>query len=232
MRKEETSTFYTDLDTILDTRLGVLQTHYRHLFPSVLNNYQHRWKDEFEGISKEEFSQVYAMRGKRELQNSIKTGMLDILLEFACETNEVSRQGHVKINPAVEVNLYPYLLTSDDEKKLMGALRVLLNETCSLSFINEDPKDIGFDLVNERYSMMAMYHADKWLDHQCELDPDRKRFCPAIGLLMPSLVKDPEYPEFKKDPGQFFKLMSEHLSPIIRCQVLNVFYFNYKIPST
>ena len=59
MRKEERSVFYTDLDTILDTRLGVLHTHYGHLFPSVLNNYQYRWMVEFEGISAEEFQHVY-----------------------------------------------------------------------------------------------------------------------------------------------------------------------------
>lgn len=232
MIKEESSVFYTDLDTILDTRLGVIQTHYSHLIPSVLKNYQYRWRDEFEGISLEEFEYVYARRGRLELSNSIKTGMIDILLEFACETRNLSTKTPHRLRPIVELNLHPYLLPVKEEKQVMAAFRLLLNETCDIRFINVDPAIINFETVRNTYSMMAMYDGLKWLDNQCVGDKQQRRFCPEVGLLVPALVKDPTVPEFKKDPQKFFKLMTEHLSVLIGCQVIQTQYFSYKIPST
>lgn len=232
MRKQETSVFYIDLDTLLDTRLGTLETHYGHLFPSVLENYNSRWRDEFPGISLEEFKSVYDMRSKIELSKSIKTGMLDVLLEFACETNIVSSSGPHAIKPVVELNIFPYLLLSKEEQQIMAVLQQLLHGTCDIKIINEDIDDITFDVVNERYSMLAMYHGLEWLDSQAGKNPERRKFCPSVGFLVPSLVKDPKHPEFKKNPDEFFKSMCEHLSPMLKIHVAAIHYFNFKIPSS
>lgn len=229
--EKETSDFYIDLDSILDTRLGVLSVHFPDMFPQVLEGYHFRRKETFPGIEKETFEELYARRSRVELSKSIKTGMLDMLLEFTCQTNLTRNNSPYYVFPKITLNTFPYLLPVKEEQQILNSIKALLHDTCDIEIINRDPMEITLEEVALKYSLIAMYSGAKWLDVQAPIANETRKAAPNVGMFIPGLVDDPTDPSFK-DPNLFFKKINEYTSPLINLQCIPVQYFCYKIPST
>lgn len=188
---------YIDIDSLLDTRLGLLQTIDPELVKRVVvkDAYWHRNHTNWDaltdgGITTEKFDEHWAARTSDILPHSMMT---DILAPLKSVTlmNEVNiLDGIVKDRLALTINIWPYNIGIDVQEALTQALHHYLMDDLPITYIDNDLTTYTpVDMINE-FEQAFMFDFHWWLrKHAFALSKVR---APGFTLILPRLLeKDP-----------------------------------------
>lgn len=228
------STCFIELDCLLDTRIGTLMTHFGEscVYETLKQNYHEREFDVFPGVSYEAFQEVYQVRDRRVLKNSIRTIIYSVIHDFIKGTFDNSIHSPFVFVPKIIVNTWPYNLV-DEEKNLIRNLVVSLTKQISDVEIVTLPYDeiTPVWIKKQEISMLVMYDYHLWLEAQSKNGQFKKHACPDIGLLTPAIYKkaaltdeDRQIHESLSMPP--FQYLSMELQPFVRTMFLPPMLFS------
>lgn len=180
------------LDCVLDTVQGTLAAISPTLYATnAAKGYFSRLRDEFEGISKEDFQKAYANRGAKELMLSTATPALALIIDFVKKVNTLSIHSPVAMVPRVDVNFFPFMPPEHVRESILMAIRAHVKERFDLNAICVDPKHITFDYVRVNYDHIVMYDLGPWLEAQVQ-DGKLERAIPNVTLMGPIINRSDE----------------------------------------
>ena len=184
-----TSCVFVDLDSVLDTRLGVLLASGKVDDPfEYLTSFEYYTREDnaLAGMSVEEFEELFAERDKSALVNSVATLMCLQLSKFIAErlfddTDAPDTPERIKLT----VNTYPYSLTEEETRLIQSALIVHTQELVEVECVSMIPSFITPSYLKNRYDLLIMYDYAKWLEAQ--LANFERVQIPEISLLVPAV---------------------------------------------
>ena len=223
--EENYSVFYTDLDTIMDTRLATIFTMDQYVAAKLIaSGYNTRTQDVFEGIDFETYHKIYANRDKRILAASVVTKVPILIREFA-EATCVSE--HDEINPKIPkllVNTSPYELDEEEKHAIVKGIAVSTEGKIDIELTNMSIDDLSPDWVHKNIDMMAMYNYNTWLDRQAELKRFENQTCCETLLFAPRVVLSKEMPDVDLDA--LFIDLEKFISPFVGIRFIDVDTFS------
>lgn len=221
-KKEETKRLLVELDCLLDTRLGTIESLHPPAAAELYlgDTYYSREIDDWSSltnglISKEDFDKAYGNRGQEILALSRPTRMLGFLNRLTRDLDmaKITAPDVEKIE--VVVNLYPYQLTNREKE----VLETLVYSYCSLgtevSTTELNYAQITPSLMRDNYDGVILYEFDRWFSlHAKELN---SVLIPRNSLFAPALYIKPPEELFKEAPEEF-----EGVSPFAQLEMSTI----------
>lgn len=215
---EKTISFLTDLDTLFDTRMGVIESYGPAAVERVVREgYFKREIDLFAGIDPADFQERYARRDLSVLKKSMATPMLQEVVDFMKKTIIAATNSPLQMRPVVVVNTHPYKLSRQSIEAIQLGLVSVVKKGMEVVMIDTPPSDIPLEQIREGYAIVAMYHYEKWLEDITLNGQLSKLQCPAVALYGPRMVKTPEglslmkvrdvYADIEQYTSIFFRLI-------------------------
>lgn len=217
MKELSFSSFYTELDAILDTRFAVISTFGEEaLTKAIIPTYFVRSVDKFDGVDMEEFNKRYSNRDRTVLRNSIMTEIPGLIRDFCLKTAKQSLNTPFKYRPRLIVNQYPYELNEDEANIIVQRLVELTAGLADVSLINKRREEITIEYLNKmNVTVMALYHYKEWLDSQASFFFNSA--VPGLTLFAPSIFdKEMRIEESEK----LLEQITTHLNTSIGIQFL------------
>lgn len=187
-----------DLDSLLDTRLGVLAVNDPESAEVVVGKeaYWEREHDDWAGLTNGRvdnttFVQWWKARDAAVLRASMMSGMLMVLGQLLSEYNRNQQEGIVHEDIALEINLHPYTLTTEEIEELSHVLQETLYDDLVVSVSSYTREDLTPAVMNKRYAAVIMYDFAAWIKQHC-FNIGKQR-CPGLNVIVPRL--------FEKDPS-------------------------------
>lgn len=209
----EVSRVLIDLDSILDTRLSVINSQKTSVLEkAITDKYFERERDEFPGISFSEFEELYKARSKTSLKDTVITPMMFFLEQFVNKTLENITSSPFHMKPAIVINTYPYQLTADEDKQIINAVKSAIDNKADVGVVHLSPEQITVKYVKEYYSVVVMYRYDLWVTSQASLGNFNKLTCPEVTVIGPKLKFTQVEVDGKEDP---FEKTEELLAPLV-----------------
>lgn len=180
--------FYTDLDTLFDTRYGTLLKLDKSLLKGLLTDdlYHERLIDEFGYINTNLFSYHYNRRNKTTLALSPITKVLELMLAEALLQEEKAVMANEIPLTTITINTYPYTLTDDECNAIGSKIKLLMvGAKVEIAFINIHAKEIILDFINSTFSVLYLYNYNEWLDYQIV---NNKASAESVKLYVPALL--------------------------------------------
>ena len=221
------SHFFTEIDAILDTRLGTLAKMGRSIALEVLKgNYLDRVHDCFPGVDNKLFKETYDKRDKETIALSMATPVMKIMGEFCLDTIQGNNSSPFVKQPVITINEYPYVLTDKERNLILTAAKIRTKNLAEIKFVNMSPAQITPRFLKKDVSIFAIYDYITWLDTQAENKVFSKESCPTVVMLTPfmpaSINKNGEElskVEFKLEEWQ--KHMEMLARPFIDLQLIS-----------
>lgn len=188
---QEPISFLTDLDTLFDTRMGVLDQYGVEVVEGVVREgYFHRHLDVFHGVDMEDFKRRYAKRDVNVLRKSLLTPLWIQIKKFMTKTFQASITSPLIKRPRLVVNLHPYKLTKESVDVIHQGLVTLTKKHMEVILIDQPHETISLKEIKEGYAMVAFYHYADWLEKLTLNGALVQTQCPQVTLLSPRLLAD------------------------------------------
>lgn len=188
---DPTVSFLTDLDTLFDTRMGVIESYGSSVVEEVVKGgYFHRLIDIFAGVDMEDYAQRYLKRDEAVLRKSMVTPVLQEIRRFMWKTLAANVSTPLNKRPRLVVNLHPYQLSNSFIETIRHGLILMTEKQMEVVLLDQKPEDIPLKHIKEHYAMIAMYHYAEWLENLTLNKQLEKTQCPHVLLLGPRLVRD------------------------------------------
>jgi len=197
--------FLIELDCLLDTRLSTLNA-LNPAFPEAIieRGYHVRQGDFFDllvpDIDMAAYKAFYASRGSR--QDILKTSLVtfyiarllaDIEAYKDAATNSPDFEGI-----AVDVNTWPYSLTTAEDEELKLILREMIPLDVIIKTTSIPIEHLTPSLLKENWVTFTIYDFDAWLQrHHGELKDNPM---PGMLCITPRLLREPITKELDTDP--------------------------------
>lgn len=183
--------FLTDLDTLFDTRMGVIESYGPETVQEVVKGgYFHRPIDLFAGVDMEDYARRYLERDESVLRKSMVTPVLQEIRRFMWKTLGANTSTPLTERPRLVLNTYPYRLSKSLLNSIQQGLIAATEKSIEIVLIEQKPEDIPLKEIKERYAMIAMYHYAEWLENLTLNKQLEKVQCPQVFLLAPRLLRD------------------------------------------
>ncbi len=147
-----------DIDALLDTRLGLLSQMNPDAASRLVqsNAYWERDYTDWErltrgGVSNEEFEAAWVKRDIEVARQSIMTGIIPVLMRIMAEYDQNMRDGVVKDDLALEVNLYPYEFTDEEIEELTEILKGVFYQDLTITVCSRPLNELTPSVLNEHY---------------------------------------------------------------------------------
>ncbi len=135
------TTMLVELDSILDTRLGVLLDIAPEKVPPLLADAYHgRLWDVFPGVDLLTYQRRYTGRDASILKNTWSTPMADLMADFVMKTLQQTLRTPFHKVPKIEINAYPYQLSDADATTIISAVVAKTNQQCDVSLVSYSQK--------------------------------------------------------------------------------------------
>jgi hypothetical protein len=162
---EKVSTFFIDFDSLFDTRLGTLFQYAKEIADENLTmEYFLRDCDDFKGLPFEDFRSLYSRRNKATLKASLKTPMVDFVLEFVAGIYKNSINGYDRKTPKIVFNTYPYSLDLQEIKLIEETWVAMTKGFCSFEFVYLQESELTPAYIREKIDAISMYDYPSWLE--------------------------------------------------------------------
>ena len=229
-----------DLDSLQDTRFGVLGNHFPNIARSLLDD-QYRWlnrtSDHVDGVDDDVFRTLYADRMNnpdKVLGNSPLTSIPAILSKHILAHSGSADAQFVGSRLRLHINTWPYQFTEEVTDIFVRTLATWLKGTEYLTEIKAvylPPSALTPRYIMEMgYDVLYMYDLLAWINAQGEALI--KLVLPTISLVTPRLMRNPDAEELKLIPAAFkgrdlFTTLTEELRYIIDLDFLDASYFSF-----
>lgn len=212
---------YIDLDTLFDTRLGVLahldeKAAERLVEQDAYWDREHTdwWRLTDEAITNEQFEEAWVSRGKPQLQASYVSAIIPVLVQMLVDYQKAQEEGVVSEEMGLEINVHPYDFTAEEMDELTAILRTYITHAeQTITFIDVSLEEMTPEFIKQRYSGMVFFEFHRWIKLHAERIVHTK--ARDLPIVVPKLFEvDPrELPvEKKKEELICFKLwLLDHL---------------------
>lgn len=228
-----TSVLLVELDTLLDTRLACLYTHFGQeaVQRALTQGYFTRSVDKFPGIEYEAFQTAYRARNREVLRHALRTPITRICSEFVLGTyaNLLNTPFHEE--PQVWVNCAPYALTQDEKTLIERSVSALIGHRALVRAIEVTYEEMTPEWVREGISLMLLYDYQDWLEAQSVNGAFRKKAVPDVTLMAPAIFK--KYPLTPKDQQilarldtPIFEYLKKAIAPFVNVLYLPIEHFS------
>lgn len=191
-----------DMDSLLDTRLGVLAGLSEEAVRKVIATpaYWQREHTDWSALTgglvdNPTFYEAWKTRNNADLHRSVMTGIVLPVSRVIAEYNRNVQDGIVDDDICLEVNLHPYTLDYDETEELEGVLHELLYPELSISFCSRPMEELTPKVMNENYAAVFLFDFPPWIKHHC-FNLGKQR-CRGLNVIIPKL--------FEKDPRNLTK---------------------------
>jgi hypothetical protein len=222
----EYSTFYLDLDVLMDTRIGAWALAGDEQLQAVLNqDYLGRYTDRLPGCDYDRFRAIYDARDKSVLKHSVITAFGRILKDFVLKTVAQIQSTPFHYKPRICLNVYPYILTDDEINAFISGIITITEGLADVQVINHRPELITPGHVKNNYSIVAMYEYYKWIEYHSGSGLFSKTTCPEVTLLGPAMYVKP-VPALPSDHLEVYEAIETLHRPLIGLKLISPVYFS------
>lgn len=191
---------YADIDTLLDSRLATLFEILPELVEdSMSRGYLTRDRDEFRGISQEDFKYIYEARTAKTLAHSIPTVVCRMVKEMCVKLLSNSLVDHRIGKTALFVNVHPYQLSEDEIKVLIASLAELMNGYIDIQILDIPPEELTPQYCDEHFAAMFMYDTSRWLDAHSKTEAFFKHRMKGVTVYAPMIYFGPKPTDEQKN---------------------------------
>jgi hypothetical protein len=196
------SVFFTELDSLFDTRLGTLllmeQRGEAEMEKIVKGGYFTRDRDAFNGVDPAKFKAAYDARDKHTLRVSVVTRIIRFARDFGMNTIENNIKSPFIRDPKLIVNLHPYKLTQEERDNLVDGIRLRIGKISHIELVDMTYEQISTHYLRRDTSVIALYDPYEWLETQCRkwvnhpsrIEMLRKDSCPGVMMIGPLMIKN------------------------------------------
>lgn len=181
-------------DAWWDTRLALVgELDSKYAVKLLANNWPSRVTDDYKkGSSKfteEQFNARYAKRNFTLLQGSIRTRILEYVIDIIIDEAREQVVPHSHQKYALHLNIWPYALDKEDCELIEGAISELAPFIDEVKCVNVSMKNLTpLYIKANKYIMNIMYDLEEWLQlHMQSLAeikmPTQYLICPDILLV-------------------------------------------------
>lgn len=199
--------FFTDLDSLFDTRLASLELlDPRIAIAALEGNYRERLEDSFPFVDKEMFKKLYATRDKEVLAKAVPTHVISMITDFV--EGATGELAPLTKSVTIYVNVYPYKLSLKEASALIEPLEKATQGRADIQIVNYRPEKLTPQMCREKLSILMMYEYGDWLE--CHSENGNFKTCqiPDVQLCVPELY-------FNRVPSseQLAEMSKRNLSP-------------------
>lgn len=186
----EMQTVLIELDSLIDTRLGLLKQHWQDKCDTLdFDSYLNRVRSDFwtdVGISTEEWVEKWKNRDVDTLLHSHHSEMyynLPLILGGLL-TNGLLSPVHEEVR--LYINYWPYKLTKDEIEDLIFSVKQRITGNCEIEAVYYPPDKLTPELMADNYKAYVTYDLEAWLAEQN--DALVKRRIPTVTVYYPALI--------------------------------------------
>lgn len=222
--------FLTDLDSILDTRLGLISILDEDLAIDLLKNrkdkYYNRKVEKFGKWTTDEWLEHYRNRSKRVLRESVPTNLIRLATGYMAIAELEQSGSPVPQTPRLLVNTFPYELMEEERDLILKALVAATKGTINLELTYRSYADISPLWLRTNVAVYATYNFREWLETQSMTDAFSRHSCPDTVILAPAIVHD----ESLEDDNEIFATMTKTFRMLFSVEFIPVEEFSIAVP--
>lgn len=223
---------YTDLDTLYDTRMAVIEEIDPDLAMWLLKQgWCSRLYDRAEPLTREQYQEAYSLRDVKTLTLAHPTMATDAIRGWC-------RQAHTAIMGTpypgfceVFLNVWPFRLSRQAARHFAEQLNKTMDGSARITLLNFNPMHITAYDAKLYFSCMMMQDWDKWLEERSQLGELKKAPIPDVTLYAPRLLRGElnqgEYETIRDQ--DIFSTIEERLRPIIGLEFIETDFFSSSI---
>lgn len=218
---------YTNLDSILDTRLGLIYSVNKPLFSDIikknLNSYQSRIMDDFNGFDNRLFKELYKKRNSKMIKEPIPNYIPQLLKSYILNALE-QKPGDIL---TLYLNVYPYELSSIEKTNLHDGIFNIFKGIINIEIMDKPETEVTVKFMHENIGLIVMYNGLDWIDHNLSNKNLISLSLPDILLIAPRLTNRIVV---KKDSiNDFFTDFEKYLHQFVQLLFLSPRLFSIKI---
>lgn len=205
--------FFTELDAILDTRMGTIMKVDPDLVPGVIKGgYLSRDRDLFTGVDREKFKELYKTRDKETLMVSCQTPVVWFMRDFGHSIYEQNINTPFLRNPSIVINTYPYQLTEEEKETIKLGIKIKTKHIDKIDLVYMEYKDLTPKYFKKHLHVVWLYEPITWLNIHADLGTFDKDTCPNVDLFGPLIIDnlDNKTVNVKKDFGKFAETLARY----------------------
>lgn len=173
MMKQQPTRLMVELDTILDTRLGVVNQHLPHLVEPLLTaGYRDRKSDQLEllcpDIKQHWFNVAYAARDKDTLKASRITPLVIAHTNLTSELERLFYDTPLGSSVDIDLNIYPYVLSDAELSMVKDCLKHYSALTANVEIISQPMSYFTPSILKQHYGGIIVYNVAEWLSLHAE----------------------------------------------------------------
>lgn len=228
-----------DLDSLQDTRFGVLTTHFPNIANALLDD-QYKWlyrtEDVVPGVDKEVFSTLYNGRAANPetiLGNSPVTAIPLIINRAVAEHAASADTQFYNSRLKVHINVWPYKFTDEVKDVLCRTVYewIKLGYIADIRVVDYSPAELSSKFIIEcGYDILYMYDLKAWIVAQGEALV--KFVVPTVTIVSPRIIRNHDKQLLSEVPAKFkdrdlFETLSEELRYIVGMDFIDLSYFSF-----
>lgn len=225
-----------ELDTLLDTRLGVMAQSdilRSWIEPLLEKGYRKRQSDHFPLILPEfpqsAYEQAYSKRNEATLRVARPTRMVGALTELTDTLEKKSIGTPFDGDVIIDVNTYPYVLNDSVKTMLRDIVSLNVSISTVVHTVSYAPIDITPQLLDEHYAAFVIYDIDQWLQLHATALMEQK--IPTVTLMTPAryireIPTDKDCTVDERGAVNPFALFEESIADLIAVNFLDTEYFS------
>lgn len=232
----ETQRVLVELDSVLDTRLGLLANiDNESAWAMIDHGYRERVSDDWQSlgfdITPEEFQELYRARTSEVLAYSRLTGIVPMLKAIEEQLHRLAEQTPFHQRIIVDLNVHPYTLTTEEKRVVAQTLSKQLGETLPIEVVSYSMEQLTPSLIATNWAAVIQYEFDRWLNyHHSAL---QKTPMPRNQMVVPALFANAIPSEedlaalespMTKDP---FRAMEYAMVPLMSWTMVEPRYFSF-----
>lgn len=168
----ETASIYVDIDSLLDLRQAAL-THLvkQKRLAEFLNSdeYNFREIDRFKDIDMVKFHQHHNEKDSDLISRSTITYILNVLKTKVVNLEKRNNFYGESKKPEVLLNIYPFILTQQEQEEIQNALFIKLETNCLISIISKPIEEVSPFFIKSNDIIAAfIYNFSKWANAHSE----------------------------------------------------------------
>jgi hypothetical protein len=216
----------TNLDSLLDTRLGFLYHEDREYLEKQLTNKTWTTRKHDRHFKDGSFHRRFANRTITCLRGAPMTKVVRVLQEFKVTNGLISDRNPQPKEAGVLVNYWPYKLTQG----AVDGLQVAISKQTTIPFesvklINKPPIELTVEFINENnIDLVVDYAAVQWLDTLAEAGNFKKKAIPHVTVIAPMIDDRPAVAPIESSNTEIdpFEALEMLVSPFANLQLFAV----------
>lgn len=164
-----------DINTILDTRLGVLARLDKEAANKVAHSdwYPVRSSDDWESvtegvISNEAFKEMYERYEVETLVESLMTGFIHLLRKDVSDAAPELEMKGIEGTIDFDINVYPYRLLASEKEIIRRSVARYLPIPAAVHIVDTAYHLLTPSLLDTKYDMLTIYNYEDWLKYHHE----------------------------------------------------------------